>query len=1323
MVIEDYYLLADDPEPEPEQSVPADSIPRATGDPDPTPRAHPTGPDDEDRTPIVEYLKVETYSTKKIKKLLSDAAKEVAKDILKAVADEKTPMTVAQLAALREAILSYLAELFGTDIAAEIDLGQMMAVKSAEEMMRSYEEKLLKSIGVSDADIRSYFKSEAIRASRGVRSFMDRATSSYTPLSQSVYNTTTKVGKALDNAINQALLQGDTARDFAARIKGFIDPGTPGGASYAAMRLARTEINNAFHAGSVDRYARSGMVKRVIWLNSLSHPEGDECDDLARRKYFPIDKVPKKPHPQCLCYIVPDMMSPEEFMASLLSGKGFGPSAPAVRSMAKQSLLSRAGSAYYKVAMDADRLGVLDNVEEGLLNGWSHPKHGPTMDMISKTANKANKVRKSVLGSLILKTPTNRITGRVVAAVTRSRLASKIPAGAAKSIAMGTSGNALTRRGFRFIDGDLGFDAGGVPIVQGGAADARPRIRDLFRDGPDKIPDSDLFDNFYTDAFKKVYGTQQYAGFDINIVSASVRKAGRVFTITSSDNTANAGLFVRGTILKDGKLAGKVERYFEMDADGKLTVSHELMDISPQYRGQGFSTAFSKYSEGWYRDNGVDHIKVHAALQDGAYTWARAGYDWDPERAGVMVRQGIRNEFDDILGDGMIPTDDGFVDLPEDHKELLQRLVDDMDASTDSRTWSVKPWEIAQLKYAKDIFANTDWYGVKPIAGEAFGAAGFQRIRKIDLGDATDPGGVPVNQGGIGKVRIVDDEPEVYGIADPPPALPVRSNYDELRFERMDRRNHYVRAESVEVLKDLSMGQVTLVKVPGDPRSRGPIQSKDQLYVKKIHQSKDAADRELAASRLAEQLGLRGGAFDGEDDYVTLTPYYGDEDFEQGDAWWRKNIEKWRAEEQGKDGRDRESFMLDQIKKQPGSREIALMDWLINNPDRHELNWFVDRKTGEIIPIDSELADFGDEAQGIATIENTVYHPGPFIEMMRSDPIPFSKRELRTIKREFNKDTSDAFLSYGHPSWVEDVNKSLDDLIDRAPEPPIGDDPVGPFRSAKSVFTLSNPPKTVAEIRDAMGVSADWTWRDQQQRENGSGNPMLTPIYAAQGFDSNKPTALPSAVFDAAVRQGRVERVWRGVNGTFNGADSISGADLMKQFRTGTHYACNGVYGNGSYMSNRWQTASGYSDAMDSLSVGEFGLRNDARIIDYNDAYSQAEEFVRRMNRELKAREDALFTKRGEEMDALYEKFGVGSPGNRDLNAKGLEAMERVMAKFNADGIELNKERDLIYMFSDPGHWAALMGYDAIRAEQSARENFFVLLNRAALVYRDEATE
>lgn len=123
-------------------------------------------------------------------------------------------------------------------------------------------------------------------------------------------------------------------------------------------------------------------------------------------------------------------------------------------------------------------------------------------------------------------------------------------------------------------------------------------------------------------AINEVFQSRDFAGFKVE------------FTESRGGYLA----IVEGKIIaSDGAVAGKVNRWYQRDEDGSYFVKHERLELKKQYRGQGFSTEFSKFSEDFYRSIGIKRIKVDAGLEDGAYTWAKAGYTWRTGSEPVVI--------------------------------------------------------------------------------------------------------------------------------------------------------------------------------------------------------------------------------------------------------------------------------------------------------------------------------------------------------------------------------------------------------------------------------------------------------------------------------------------------------------------------------------------------------------------------------------------------------------------------------------------------------------------------------------------------------------
>lgn len=138
-------------------------------------------------------------------------------------------------------------------------------------------------------------------------------------LSERIYKNNALAKGRVEEAIRTGLIQGLSARELAQDVYRLISPTAPGGVSYNAMRLSRTEINNAFHERQKQR-ATSPLVESASWNLSGSHPTRDVCNDLAERDNgmgagrYAADNVPGKPHPHCFCYLTYNMISVSKLM-------------------------------------------------------------------------------------------------------------------------------------------------------------------------------------------------------------------------------------------------------------------------------------------------------------------------------------------------------------------------------------------------------------------------------------------------------------------------------------------------------------------------------------------------------------------------------------------------------------------------------------------------------------------------------------------------------------------------------------------------------------------------------------------------------------------------------------------------------------------------------------------------------------------------------------------------------------------------------------------------------------------------------------------------
>lgn len=128
--------------------------------------------------------------------------------------------------------------------------------------------------------------------------------------SQNVWSANWEVQRTMRNMVNQSVLIGESSQKLARKLMKYTTkqglqtrPGVYKSAYKNAWRMARTEINRAFHEGQI-RYSqeKDHIIDGHIWRLGGGGPWNCVCPDLAGR-FFPTDNTPAKPHPNCMCYL------------------------------------------------------------------------------------------------------------------------------------------------------------------------------------------------------------------------------------------------------------------------------------------------------------------------------------------------------------------------------------------------------------------------------------------------------------------------------------------------------------------------------------------------------------------------------------------------------------------------------------------------------------------------------------------------------------------------------------------------------------------------------------------------------------------------------------------------------------------------------------------------------------------------------------------------------------------------------------------------------------------------------------------------------------
>lgn len=275
-----------------------------------------------ERASYLRHLQAQRVATREIARVLRAAAIEAERLVATMAPAQGVGAQVqrAQLQALTEQLRRNQAALWGNVTRATergISAGTLAAAEGHATMVG-----MLAEAG-ADARLAETIRQAARFSAESVRAkYLNDIN-----LSGRVYRNSQWGIRKANEVVVRGLAQNLSARQMAGRVRHLIRPDTPGGISYASMRLARTEINNGFHATNVEMYGNSPFVEAAQWVLSGSHPMPDDCDDYSEADDYRLgqgvflpEHVPEKPHPHCLCYTVAVTPTPEQFQQRLMAG-------------------------------------------------------------------------------------------------------------------------------------------------------------------------------------------------------------------------------------------------------------------------------------------------------------------------------------------------------------------------------------------------------------------------------------------------------------------------------------------------------------------------------------------------------------------------------------------------------------------------------------------------------------------------------------------------------------------------------------------------------------------------------------------------------------------------------------------------------------------------------------------------------------------------------------------------------------------------------------------------------------------------------------------
>lgn len=278
-------------------------------------------------TPLTQYLRVQRDVDRQILAVLRKADADITRELAQLARSNKIGALVrSDQLRLVQGNINRRLEVMWRALGDEVATGKAAAAAAAIDSL--YPERWLSAV-MPEKDVAYLMRSARDQAGKGLEALEARLGYSRIPLVESVYTNGAVASGKVDEIVNSALARGRSAAELAKEVRDYVNPNTPGGARYASLRLARTEINNSFHATQVNEGIKTPWTTAMKWNLSGSHPVPDECNEYAESVHydggeagvFKPEEVPGKPHPNCLCYTTAVTDSRDEFLRKLESGR------------------------------------------------------------------------------------------------------------------------------------------------------------------------------------------------------------------------------------------------------------------------------------------------------------------------------------------------------------------------------------------------------------------------------------------------------------------------------------------------------------------------------------------------------------------------------------------------------------------------------------------------------------------------------------------------------------------------------------------------------------------------------------------------------------------------------------------------------------------------------------------------------------------------------------------------------------------------------------------------------------------------------------------
>src|SRR5688500_11632 len=230
--------------------------------------------------PLRRYLSVQRVYDGELNRTLEAAARDIRAQVTKLPPGIGGRVRRAQLERVLAEIKTEQRAMWSDDVLGIVARGRKAAAETADLVTDAITAVLYAALPERVAAVLTAGLKGAAR--EGLEAMFARVPRQ---LSERVYRAGTLSSGRVEQMIRSGLVRGLSPRELAREVYQFISPSAPGGVSYAAMRLARTEINNAFHQRQITGGQRPG-VTGIRWNLSGSHKVPDECNLYAERDQF-----------------------------------------------------------------------------------------------------------------------------------------------------------------------------------------------------------------------------------------------------------------------------------------------------------------------------------------------------------------------------------------------------------------------------------------------------------------------------------------------------------------------------------------------------------------------------------------------------------------------------------------------------------------------------------------------------------------------------------------------------------------------------------------------------------------------------------------------------------------------------------------------------------------------------------------------------------------------------------------------------------------------------------------------------------------------------